>query len=116
IQQALGYAISEEMKFDEKGRMKNSNFEDYKILSSRDMPEIESILVETHEPEGPFGAKAIAEIPMNGPAPAVANAVYDAIGERIRELPITAEKIHQYLHDAGESSEEPEQSTDEVVA
>ncbi|MFB6344325.1 MAG: xanthine dehydrogenase family protein molybdopterin-binding subunit, partial [bacterium] len=98
IQQGLGYALTEEMTFNDRGQMVNPNFQDYKIHTSRDMPEIESILVKTHEPEGPFGVKAIAEIPINGPAPTVANAVYDATGVRIKNLPVTPEKLHRKLH------------------
>ena len=55
------------------------------------------ILVQTYEPTGPFGAKAVAEIPINGPAPAIANAIYNAIGIRIRDLPFTPEKIWKHL-------------------
>ncbi|MDP7346331.1 MAG: hypothetical protein QF690_04720, partial [Anaerolineales bacterium] len=55
------------------------------------------ILVPTYEPSGPFGAKAVAEIPMDGVAPAVANAVYDAVSVRIRELPLTPERVWQAL-------------------
>ena len=58
---------------------------------------MQAILVPTYEPSGPFGAKAVAEIPMDGVAPAVANAVFDAVGVRIRELPITPEKVWRAL-------------------
>jgi putative selenate reductase molybdopterin-binding subunit len=58
-----------------------------------------TILVPTHEPTGPFGAKAIAEIPINGPAPAVANAVAHAVGTRIRELPLTPERVLRALRE-----------------
>jgi putative selenate reductase molybdopterin-binding subunit len=57
------------------------------------VPEIVTVLVPTLEPTGPFGAKAIAEIPINGPAPAVANAVANAVGVRIRELPLTPDRV-----------------------
>jgi putative selenate reductase molybdopterin-binding subunit len=73
------------------------NFSDYRIFTSVDMPALKTILVGTHEPTGPFGAKAIAEIPIDGPAPAIANAVYNATGVRIRDLPITPEKILKEL-------------------
>jgi putative selenate reductase molybdopterin-binding subunit len=58
---------------------------------------MQAIFVPTYEPSGPFGAKAVAEIPMDGVAPAVANAVFDAVGVRIRELPITPEKVWRAL-------------------
>jgi putative selenate reductase molybdopterin-binding subunit len=62
------------------------------------MPEIKSILVRTYEPTGPFGAKAVAEIPINGPAPAIANAIANAVGVRLRELPFTPEKVWRALN------------------
>jgi putative selenate reductase molybdopterin-binding subunit len=96
--QALGYAVCEEMVYDDKGRLLTTDLNDYHIFRSDEMPEIKAILVPTFEPSGPFGAKAVAEIPMDGVAPAIANAVYDAIGIRIRDLPITPEKIWRALH------------------
>ncbi|HLB48415.1 MAG TPA: hypothetical protein VJL59_15520, partial [Anaerolineales bacterium] len=72
-------------------------FGDYRIFQADEMPEMQAILVPTYEPSGPFGAKAVAEIPMDGVAPAVANAVYDAVGVRIRDLPLTPEKVWRAL-------------------
>jgi putative selenate reductase molybdopterin-binding subunit len=95
--QALGYAVSEEMAYDEQGRVLTTRFGDYRIFQANEVPEIEAILVPTYEPSGPYGAKAVAEIPMDGVAPAVANAVYDAVGVRIRELPLTPEKVWRAL-------------------
>lgn len=97
VTMALGYALSEELKFDEQGRVRNPGFVDYKVMSTLDMPEMTTILVEDAEYTGPFGAKSAGEVPTNGMAPAVANAVYDALGVRIRSLPITPEKILQAL-------------------
>lgn len=91
--QALGYAVCEEMPYDEHGRLQVGRLGDYRIFSADEMPEMEAILVPTYEPTGPFGAKAVAEIPLDGVAPAVANAVYDAIGVRIRSLPLTPERV-----------------------
>ena len=62
-----------------------------------DQPPLEPILVETHEPTGPFGAKSVAEIPVNGVPPALSNAIREAVGVRVGELPITAEKIEEKL-------------------
>jgi putative selenate reductase molybdopterin-binding subunit len=98
--QALGYALFERMPADATGRMQFRSFRDYTIASAVDMPEIVTILVPTHEPTGPFGAKAIAEIPINGPAPAIANAVFNALGVRIRELPLLPERICDALRTA----------------
>jgi putative selenate reductase molybdopterin-binding subunit len=91
--QSVGYALYERMPFDAKGRMQFRSFRDYTIAAATDTPEIVTILVPTHEPTGPFGAKAIAEIPINGPAPAIANAVFQATGVRIREIPLTPERV-----------------------
>jgi hypothetical protein len=91
--QALGYAHCEEMAYDENGRMVNPTFGPYKIYRADEMPKMDVILVQTHEPSGPFGAKAIAEIPKDGVAPALSNAVFDATGVRIRQIPFTPERV-----------------------
>lgn len=95
--QALGYAICEEMTWDERGRIRQRNFRDYHIFRANEMPEMEVIFVETYEPTHPFGIKAVAEIPMDGVAPAVANAVLDAVGVNIDANPITPEKVWRGL-------------------
>ena len=94
----ISYALWEEYRYDAGGRMTNPRFWDYKIFTARDTPEIQTILVQTEEPSGPFGAKSIGEVAINGPAPAIANAIYDAVGVRIRDLPITPEKVWRELH------------------
>ena len=96
--QALGYAHCEEMAYDENGRMVNPQFGPYKIYRADEMPEVEVYLVQTVEPSGPFGAKAVAEIPKDGVAPALANAIYNATGVRIREIPFTPERVWRALH------------------
>jgi len=93
IPQSLGMALTEFMIFDEKGAPINTDFNNYHIYTAIDIPEIITKFVDTNEPTGPYGAKAVAEIPINGPAPAVANAVFNAVGVRIRNLPITPEKV-----------------------
>ena len=91
--QGLGYALLEELQFDEQGRLLNTNYGNYKIFNALDMPKLTTILVESYEPHGPFGAKAVAEIPIDGPAPAICNAIFHATGVRLRELPFTPEKV-----------------------
>jgi putative selenate reductase molybdopterin-binding subunit len=91
--QALGYAVCEEMVYDEKGRARERDFGDYHIFRADEMPEMNTIFVETFEPSHPFGVKAVAEIPMDGVAPAVGNAILDAVGVNIDENPITPEKV-----------------------
>jgi putative selenate reductase molybdopterin-binding subunit len=100
--QALGYGHCEEMAYDSKGRMVNAAFGPYKIYRADEMPELEVILVQTVEPSGPFGAKAIAEIPKDGVAPALANAIYNATGARIREIPFTPERVWAALQETGQ--------------
>jgi putative selenate reductase molybdopterin-binding subunit len=91
--QALGYAVCEELHYDEDGRTLEADFHDYHIFAANEMPELETIFVETIEPSHPFGVKAVAEIPMDGVAPAVGNAVLDACGADVLTLPVTPEKV-----------------------
>jgi len=93
LAQGIGYALYEELR-SERGRILNPNFTDYKIPRITEMAfPVEVAYVETDEPEGPFGAKGVGEPGMVPTAPAIANAVYDAVGVRIRDLPITPEKV-----------------------
>jgi len=93
VAMGLGYALSEEMLFDENGRMTNADLLDYKIFSALDTPAIKAILVRTDEPTGPFGAKSVSEIPVDVVAPAVGNALYYATGARLRRTPFTPERV-----------------------
>ncbi|MEY2974202.1 MAG: hypothetical protein RIR49_622 [Actinomycetota bacterium] len=91
--QALGYAHCEEYAFDADGRMVNDSFGPYRIYRADEMPQTAVYLVQTMEDSGPFGAKAVAEIPKDGVAPAVRNAILDAVGVAIDELPFTPERV-----------------------
>ncbi|MBM4331570.1 MAG: xanthine dehydrogenase family protein molybdopterin-binding subunit [Deltaproteobacteria bacterium] len=93
--QGMGYALSEEVQY-ERGVMLTPNFLSYRIPTSLDVPPMKTFLVKTIDP-GPFGAKGVAEPAMTPTAPAIANAIYDAIGVRIRTLPITPQKILEAL-------------------
>ncbi len=96
--QGLATAIYEDMRFDDQGRQLNPNFTDYKIPTSLDIPdEIIPIIVETAQSDGPFGARGVGEHTMIPVAPAIANAVEDALGIRFKSIPITAEKIAMAL-------------------
>ncbi len=97
--QALGYGHCEEMVYDDQGRMVNPAFGPYKIYRADEMPELEVILVQTVEPSGPFGAKAIAEIPKDGVAPALGSAIFNATGVRIRRIPFTPERVWTALQE-----------------
>jgi len=99
VTQGMGFALTEELMLDNAGRPLNANFLDYKIFSAKDMPKLTTILVQTDEPLGPYGAKSISEVPINGPAPAIANAIYDAVGLRIRKLPIRPEDLLRALRE-----------------
>jgi carbon-monoxide dehydrogenase large subunit len=92
----LGYALYEEIRYQD-GRVLNPSFLDYRIPTMLDVPDIEAIIVEEADEGGPFGAKGVGEPGLVGVAPAVANAIYNAVGVRIRELPITAEKLYWAL-------------------
>ncbi|MCX7755444.1 MAG: molybdopterin-dependent oxidoreductase [Anaerolineales bacterium] len=91
--QALGYAVCEEMVYDQKGQARERDFRNYHIFRANEMPALETIFVETFEPTHPFGVKAVAEIPMDGVAPAVGNAIRDALGVDVDSIPITPEKV-----------------------
>ncbi len=92
--QGLATVLYEDMRYDENGRLLNPNFTDYKIPTAMDIPdEVVPIIVETPQPDGPFGARGVGEHPMIPAAPLIANAVEDAVGIRIKSMPITAEKV-----------------------
>lgn len=97
VMNGICYALTEQYLFNDKGRMLNDSFLHYKIYSMRDKPELVTILVPTYEKTGPFGAKSVSEIGINGPCPAIANAIYNAVGVRLREAPFTPEKIWKGL-------------------
>ena len=99
IVQGIGYAIYENLIWKD-GRVMNPTFLDYKIPTAKDVPEILMDLVEDGDPEGPFGAKGMAESSLIPTAPAIANAVYDAIGVRFRELPLTPERVLEGLQNS----------------
>jgi len=92
--QGLATVLYEDIRYDLKGRLLNPNFTDYKIPTALDLPdEIVPIIVEVAQPDGPFGARGIAEHTMIPAAAIIANAVDDATGLRLKRLPITAEKL-----------------------
>jgi putative selenate reductase molybdopterin-binding subunit len=98
--QALGYAVCEEMVYDDLGRARERDLSDYHIFRANEMPDLTTIFVETFEPSHPFGVKAVAEIPMDGVAPAVGNAIFDACGAQVDVNPATPERVWKALHTA----------------
>ncbi len=107
MMQALGYAHCEEYALDEEGRMVNAKLGPYKIYRADEMPDTEVFLVQTMEDSGPFGAKAVAEIPKDGVAPALRNAIRNATGVGINDLPFTPERVWQALDGSGAVSPDP---------
>jgi putative selenate reductase molybdopterin-binding subunit len=95
--QALGFALSEVMLYDEDGNPLNPNLSDYHIPRAAEVPALDVIFVQTEEPSGPFGAKSVAEISIDGVAPAMASAIHDATGVWMRELPYTPERVLKSL-------------------
>ncbi len=89
----IGYALFEELQLDQQGRTLNPGFRNYRIPTAADVPSMEVILVEKADPYGPFGAKGVGEVTTNCMAPAIANAVANAIGVRLTELPMTPERV-----------------------
>ena len=107
VHMGIGYALMENTHFSSgSGAPLNANFSDYKILTSLDMPKVEMCFADTWEPTGPLGAKGVGEGATNPVAPAVANAIYDACGVRIRDLPCTPERILRGLEALKEGKEE----------
>jgi putative selenate reductase molybdopterin-binding subunit len=95
--QALGFALEEEMLFDDEGQPLNPNLGSYHIPRAAKMPALDVIFVQTDEPSGPFGAKSVSEISIDGVAPAIASAIHDATGMWMRELPYTPERVKSAL-------------------
>ena len=98
--QGLGYALMEEL-LSEDGRISTLSLGEVKIPTIRDVPELVTVLVESADGNGPYHGKAIGENPISPVAPAVANAVFDAVGVRITDLPVTAEKVLAALEQKG---------------
>ncbi len=94
LAQGIGMALYEEILYNKKGKTSANSFMQYKIPTRLDTGNIRVEFQSSYEPSGPFGAKSIGEIVINTPNPAIAEAVYNASGVRVRELPITAEKIY----------------------
>jgi CO/xanthine dehydrogenase Mo-binding subunit len=98
IMQGVGYGLMEELQVED-GRAINLSFGDYKLPTMRDAPPLTTVLVESGNGVGPYHIKGIGESPLTPVAPAIANAVADAIGVRIRDLPLTSEKVYRALLD-----------------
>jgi putative selenate reductase molybdopterin-binding subunit len=98
MHQALGYALTEELVFDEEGRALNPRFDDYRIFRADETPAMDTLFVQSYESSHPMGVKSIAEIVVNGVTPAVLNAIHDATGVMMKRTPVTPERLWQALH------------------
>lgn len=94
LSMGLGECLFEEVKFDSRGRILNPSLGEYRIPTALDMPNVKSIIVESREPNGPYGAKEVGEGAIMPTIPAILNAIYDATGVRISELPVTSERLY----------------------
>jgi CO/xanthine dehydrogenase Mo-binding subunit len=99
VVQGLGQALCEQILVDEQGRNLNPTFVDYLLITTNIAPEIETVLVEGYPGMGPYGAKGIGEVPCLPPPAAVANAIYNAVGVRVRTLPLTPERVLRALRE-----------------
>src|SRR5690606_17031539 len=97
--QAAGYGAFEELAYDENGRVVNPRFGPYWIYRADDVPDLTTIFIETYEESGPFGAKAVAEIPLDGAGAALATPAYRAVGLRSKDAPLLREAVWRALQE-----------------
>ena len=102
VVQGLGYGLIEYLPVQE-GRVEVTHFGEYKIPTAKDIPPLKTVIAESNQGVGPYNVKGIGENPITPVAPAIANAIQDAVGVRIKDLPITAEKVYTVLHAHGKS-------------
>ena len=93
VAQGVGWALNEEYFYDEKGTLRNAGFLDYRMPTCLDLPMIETILVEVPNPGHPIGVRGVGEVPIIPPPAAIANAIYRAVGVRMKELPMSPPKL-----------------------
>lgn len=101
--QGIGWALNEEYVYDDAGRMLNSSFLDYRMPTTLDLPNIETVIVEVPNPGHPFGLRGVGEVPIVPPLAAIANAVHDATGVRMHQVPMTPARLWEALQQAGAS-------------
>ena len=97
VTQGIGWALNEEYVYDKDGRLENPGFLDYRVPVASDLPMIEAIMIEVPNPRHPFGARGVGEVPIVPPMAAVANAIADATGLRLRDLPMSPPKLRAAL-------------------
>jgi CO/xanthine dehydrogenase Mo-binding subunit len=99
--QGIGWALSEEYVYNQKGEMTNASFLDYRLPTSLDLPMIETVMVEVANPGHPFGVRGVGEVPIVPPPAAIANAIHQAIGVRMNELPMSPGRVVKALAGRG---------------
>jgi CO/xanthine dehydrogenase Mo-binding subunit len=97
IVQGIGMALFEEVRYSDSGKMETNTFMQYKIPCRKDVGTVRIAFEESYEPSGPFGAKSIGEVVANTPSPAIVNAIYNAVGVRVHQLPVTPEKVFMQM-------------------
>lgn len=102
LSMGLGECLFEEVKFDSRGRVINASLGEYKIPTALDMPNVDTIIVESSEPNGPYGAKEVGEGAIMPTIPAIINALWDAVGVRINELPVSSERLYKAIREKAE--------------
>jgi CO/xanthine dehydrogenase Mo-binding subunit len=98
VAQGVGWALNEEYYYDDEGRLVNASLLDYRMPTSLDLPEIETVIVEVPNPNHPYGVRGVGEVPIVPPLAAVANAIYNATGHRFRDLPMSPRRVVERLH------------------
>ena len=101
VSQGIGWALNEEYFLNEKGEMVNSTFLDYRMPTSPDLPMIDTVMVEVANPGHPYGVRGVGEVPLVPPMAAIANAIYNAVGVRMRKLPMSPGNVLQALWEKG---------------
>lgn len=97
VAQGIGWALNEEYWYDDTGRMKNATFLDYRIPTCYDLPMIETIIVEVPDPQHPYGVRGVGEVPICPPPAAIANAIFDAVGVRMTQLPMSPPRVLEQI-------------------
>ena len=97
VVQGIGWALNEEYVYNDKGVMLNSSFLDYRMPTSLDLPMIDTVIVEVANPNHPYGVRGVGEVPIVPPMAAISNAIYDAIGVRMNDLPMSPDKVLEAL-------------------
>jgi len=93
VAQGIGWALHEEYHYDDGGRLRNASLLDYRMPTTLDVPLIETIIVEVPNPGHPYGVRGVGEVPIVPPPAALANAIHDAVGVRLRDLPMNPARV-----------------------